>query len=299
VTGFVILDKPEGLSSFQASRALRRIYNEKKIGHTGTLDPMATGVLPVALGSATRFIPFIPDEDKEYIARFKLGIRTDTLDITGTVIDESDVNVSAFDVENALGSFRGKLMQVPPMYSALSKDGVKLYKLARQGQTVEREAREINIYSLELTCVLEYNEYEIRVACSKGTYIRSLIDDIGVALNTYAVMTKLRRTKSNGFDIKNAVSLDSLSEMPFEKAAERIINIDAALSAYPEISVSEAQAKRFLNGGELSLDRLKPIEAADGLYRVYSEDGRFLGVGEIQRELFSLFPKRVMNADDK
>jgi tRNA pseudouridine55 synthase len=299
VTGFVILDKPEGLSSFQASRALRRIYNEKKIGHTGTLDPMATGVLPVALGSATRFIPFIPDEDKEYIARFKLGIRTDTLDITGTVIDESDVNVSAFDVKNALGSFRGKLMQVPPMYSALSKDGVKLYKLARQGQTVEREAREINIYSLELTCVLEYNEYEIRVACSKGTYIRSLIDDIGVALNTYAVMTKLRRTKSNGFDIKNAVSLDSLSEMPFEKAAERIINIDAALSAYPEISVSEAQAKRFLNGGELSLDRLKPIEAADGLYRVYSEDGRFLGVGEIQRELFSLFPKRVMNADDK
>ncbi|MGI6773286.1 MAG: tRNA pseudouridine(55) synthase TruB [Clostridiales bacterium] len=299
MTGFVILDKPEGLSSFQASRALRRIYNEKKIGHTGTLDPMATGVLPVALGSATRFIPFIPDEDKEYIARFKLGIRTDTLDITGTVIDESDVNVSAFDVENALGSFRGKLMQVPPMYSALSKDGVKLYKLARQGQTVEREAREINIYSLELTCVLEYNEYEIRVACSKGTYIRSLIDDIGVALNTYAVMTKLRRTKSNGFDIKNAVSLDSLSEMPFEKAAERIINIDAALSAYPEISVSEAQAKRFLNGGELSLDRLKPIEAADGLYRVYSEDGRFLGVGEIQRELFSLFPKRVMNADDK
>lgn len=260
---------------------------------------MATGVLPVALGSATRFIPFIPDEDKEYIARFKLGIRTDTLDITGTVIDESDVNVSAFDVENALGSFRGKLMQVPPMYSALSKDGVKLYKLARQGQTVEREAREINIYSLELTCVLEYNEYEIRVACSKGTYIRSLIDDIGVALNTYAVMTKLRRTKSNGFDIKNAVSLDSLSEMPFEKAAERIIKIDAALSAYPEISVSEAQAKRFLNGGELSLDRLKPIEAADGLYRVYSEDGRFLGVGEIQRELFSLFPKRVMNADDK
>ncbi|HOA34198.1 MAG: tRNA pseudouridine(55) synthase TruB [Clostridiales bacterium] len=295
MTGFCIIDKPEGLSSFQVSRALRRIFNEKKTGHIGTLDPMATGVLPVAVGGATRFIPYIPDEDKEYIARFRLGIRTDTLDITGKVTDTSPVTATADEVEKILERFRGRISQVPPMYSALSKDGVKLYKLARQGIETEREAREISVYSLELTNVLDYNEYEIKVSCSKGTYIRSLIDDIGTALGTHAVMTYLRRTASNGFSIDEAVPLDALSEMPFDAAAKTLISIDAAMSSYPEITVTEAQAKRFLNGGALSIDRLKNIKT-DGLFRVYSPDRRFLGLGEAGAELLN--PKRVINADE-
>lgn len=273
--GFTVLDKAPGMTSFRASAFLRKIYSEKKVGHTGTLDPMATGVLPVALGRAARFISFLPDHDKGYRAWLKFGVTTDTLDVTGTVLSECEAHVSASELENVLGNFRGVIRQVPPMYSALSKDGVKLYKLARQGVEVEREAREIEIYSLELTGEDE-NGFELTVECSQGTYIRSLISDIGEALGCGAVMTALRRTKSNGFTLEDAFTEEQLKADP----AACLMSIDKPFETLPEVTVSEAQAVRFSNGGELDVQRLR-IQKVFSLYRVYSPERAFLGLGEI------------------
>ena len=198
------MDKAAGLTSFQAAGAVRRVFQTKKTGHTGTLDPMATGVLPVAVGRATRFIDFLPDADKAYVARMRFGITTDTLDITGKVLSETAAAVTAADVQALLPAFRGEILQVPPMYSALSVNGQRLYALARKGIEVERQARPVTVYALELTNVFQSGEFELSVRCSKGTYIRSLISDLGERLGVGAVMTALRRTEANGFSIENA-----------------------------------------------------------------------------------------------
>ena len=293
MTGFVFLDKGEGMTSFFAASRLRKIFGTKKIGHTGTLDPMATGVLPIAIGGATRFIELIPDHDKGYVARFRLGITTDTLDITGEVLSRSEVAVTKEDVENALQNFRGEITQLPPMYSAIKKDGVRLYELARQGIEVEREERKVTVYSLELTNAdEENNEYEITVMCSKGTYIRSLISDIGEALDCGAVMTKLRRIKANGVTVDRCYTPDELWEMK-EKGNlnEAIIGVDTFIS-YDKIKVSEAQARRFSNGGALDCNRFGG-KKEPGLYCVYSPEGRFLGIGEIKEGSAELSVKRV------
>ncbi len=293
MNGFVVLDKSEGMTSFRASAILRRIYNEKKTGHTGTLDPMATGVLPVALGKATRFIDFLPESDKGYTARFKLGIITDTLDITGTVLETREVNVKREDIEAVLPSFTGEIMQLPPMYSAVSVGGVRLYELARKGIEIEREQRKITVYSLTLRDTENEDEYEIDVKCSKGTYIRTLIADMGEALGCGAVMTALRRTLSNGFTVEEAVTEEELHSLG-EKAVR---GIDAPFLCYPEVRVTDKQAKRFSNGGELSAERLHR-EIFPSLYRVYGPDGAFLGLGEVkQDDLTTLWAKRVIGND--
>ena len=293
MNGFVVLDKSDGMTSFRASAILRRIYNEKKTGHTGTLDPMATGVLPVALGKATRFIDFLPESDKAYTARFRLGIITDTLDITGNVLETRDVNVKKEDIEALLPDFTGEIMQLPPMYSAISVNGVRLYELARKGIEVEREQRKITIYSLTLRESQFEGEYEIDVKCSKGTYIRTLIADMGERLGCGAVMTALRRTLSNGFSIAQAVTEEEL-----EALGERaVMGIDAPFMGLPQVTVSEKQAKRFSNGGELSAERLHS-EIIPSLYRVYAPDGAFLGLGEVREEdIKTLWAKRVMGND--
>ena len=293
MNGFVVLDKSEGMTSFRASAILRRVYNEKKTGHTGTLDPMATGVLPVALGKATRFIDFLPDSDKAYTARFKLGIITDTLDITGTVLEEREVNAKKEDIEALLPSFTGEIFQLPPMYSAISVNGVRLYELARKGIEIEREKRKITIYSLSLRDTETEGEYELDVSCSKGTYIRTLIADMGEKLGCGAVMTALRRTLSNGFTIEEAVTEEELHSLG-EKAVR---SIDAPFMCFPDVRVSEKQAKRFSNGGELSADRLHR-EIYPSLYRVYGPDGEFLGLGEVKSDdLTTLWAKRVIGND--
>lgn len=293
MNGFVVLDKSEGMTSFRASAILRRIYNEKKTGHTGTLDPMATGVLPVALGKATRFIDFLPESDKGYTARFKLGIITDTLDITGTVLETREVNVKKEDIEALLPDFTGEIMQLPPMYSAISVGGVRLYELARKGIEIEREQRKITIYSLSLRDTENEGEYEIDVKCSKGTYIRTLIADMGEALGCGAVMTALRRTLSNGFSIDEA-----LTEAELEIKGEGAVSgIDFPFMCYPEVRVTENQARRFSNGGELSAERLHS-EIIPSLYRVYAPDGAFLGLGEVREDDKStLWAKRVIGND--
>ena len=281
MTGFVYLDKDEGMTSFFAASRLRRIFDMKKIGHTGTLDPMATGVLPVALGGATRFIELIPDHDKAYRAGFRLGVTTDTLDITGEVLGEKEVSSSKEDVEKVLGSFRGEISQLPPMYSAIKKDGVRLYTLARQGIEVEREERRITVYRLELTDSDEKNgEYEIEVECSSGTYIRSLISDIGEALGCGAVMTSLRRTKANGIDENKCYTLSQLEKLKEEGRLEEAVKRVDELLSYGKIRVSEAQTKRFSNGGSLDCNRFGGDKRA-GFHCVYSPDGDFLGIGEI------------------
>jgi len=296
MTGIICLDKQEHMTSFSAVARARRITGEKKAGHAGTLDPMATGILPVLFGGATRFMEFLPVHDKGYRARIQLGMTTDTLDTTGTVLTRSGVRVSKAQVEQALAAFRGDILQVPPMYSALSKNGVRLYELARRGEEVERQARPVTIYRLELT---EFDgqtqECTLSVLCSKGTYIRSLADDLGRMLGCGAVMSGLRRTYAAGFSLKDCVTLDTLSELVQQgKLSQCMIPLERVLAAYPSLSVTQAQAVRFANGGALDADRLRFAEKRDGLFRVYSPDERFLGLGELLPEERELKVRRVL-----
>ena len=278
MNGFVVFNKPEGITSFQAAGIVKRICGEKKAGHTGTLDPMAAGVLPVALGRATRFIDYLPDGTKAYRAKMRFGLTTDTLDITGRVLSETPCAVTAAQIEAVLPSFRGELLQTPPMYSALSVGGQRLYALARKGIEIEREARRVRISRLTLTDAFGGGEFGIAVECSKGTYIRSLIDDIGRALGVGAVMTALTRTCSNGFSIADAVSEEALRADP--DAA--LVPVDRPFLTYGELRITAKQAVRFSNGGALFADRLRTSEA--GRYRVYAPDGVFLGLGEIRAQ---------------
>lgn len=284
MTGIIIIDKPSGMTSFGAVARVRRICSTKKCGHTGTLDPMATGVLTVMLGGATRFCELLESHDKSYIASFRLGTVTDTLDITGKVLETRAVDCSEQQVRDAAEGFVGEISQLPPMYSAISVNGQRLYDLARQGIEVERTPRQVNIFSIDfLSANAEAGEYEIAVACSSGTYIRTLIADIGEKLGCGAVMTALRRTKANGFPIDGCITLDELAELAQSgKIEEKIIPIEQALDSYRFVTVTEPQARRFKNGGELSLERLylkAPQE--NELVRVIAPGNEFLGMGEI------------------
>ncbi|OCN01218.1 tRNA pseudouridine(55) synthase TruB [Clostridium sp. W14A] len=284
MNGILILDKPAGFTSFDAVAVMRGLTHEKKIGHTGTLDPMATGVLPLLLGCATRANALLPDTDKEYEAGFRLGIATDTQDTTGKTTAESDRGASREAVEAALGAFRGEILQVPPMVSAISVGGKRLYDLARQGIEVEREPRPVTIRELEL---LSYDEPSrsgtLRIACSKGTYIRTLCADLGEALHTYGVMSSLRRTRASGFTLADSVTLDRAKELAAGgRLAERLLPVESLFSGMPAVSVSPAQAARFQNGGALDLERTalrRALPAEDAVFRVQGPDGAFLGLG--------------------
>lgn len=292
MTGIILLDKPNNMTSFSAVNRVRRLLSVKKAGHTGTLDPMATGVLPIALSNCTRFIDLLPVHDKGYVATARLGVTTDTLDSTGTVLSESEVKVTREQLESVLKKYTGEIEQIPPMYSAISKDGKRLYELARQGIEIEREARKITIYSLSLGS-FDGDCFSISVECSAGTYIRSLIDDIGKDLGCGAIMTDLRRTSANGFSINNCVTLEELEKAVNDGMADKYITpIEKCFDTYSEIVVTEGQAKRFSNGGELSRDRLKD-NIPDGIYRVYSPDRLFLGLGEIEKDSEFLKVRRV------
>ena len=297
MTGIICLDKPRDMTSFLAVKRASRILGVKKAGHTGTLDPMATGVLVIMLGHCTRFIELLPEHKKSYTARVRLGVTTDTLDITGEVLSESDVNVSLAQLLSASENFKGEILQTPPMYSALKKDGERLYDLARKGIEIEREQRKITIEKLEIYD-FDGKEFSMDVTCSAGTYIRSLCDDIGKALQCGAVMTELRRTSANGFSINGAVTLEELEQLVSEKKTDSIItSVEAALMSYPEIVVSEPQARRFHNGGALDYKRLHgnyPV----GVYRVYSPDRKLLGLGEILENEGDLNVRRVLVSDE-
>lgn len=303
MTGILCLNKPAGITSFQAVRMVRGITGEKKAGHCGTLDPEATGVLPIMLGGATRFLEFLPTTPKEYRAVLKLGVRTDTLDLTGTVLETRNVTVTRNDLEGVLPRFTGEILQVPPMYSALKKDGVRLYHLARQGLEVEREPRPVTIYSLELLpdgtdgTNPEKGEYVLEVSCSGGTYIRTLIDDIGEALSCGAAMAALLRSQVGVFRLEHAVTLDALEQARDEGAlAPLLMPVNDALSFLESVTVTDPQANRFRNGGSLALERLhdrKDFPEDGTLMRVLARDDDFLGLGEVDRTTGSLLVKRV------
>lgn len=295
MTGIICVNKEKDITSFGVCAKMRGILKEKKVGHTGTLDPMATGVLPIMIGGATRFLDYLPESDKGYRAVFVLGKTTDTLDITGTVTAENEVNASKADVESVLAQFKGRIMQTPPMYSAVSVNGKRLYDLARQGIEVEREKREVEIKSLELAdCNENENEYTIDVLCTKGTYVRTLIDDIGRALGCGAVMTSLVRTYAMGFTLDDCKTLAQLQLLKDSGAGFEsvLLPLEKALGAYDKVVVSPAQSNRFKNGGALDLVRVKKQLNADEIYRVYSSDGDFLGLGkavETQLKVEKLF----------
>ncbi|MBR3835474.1 MAG: tRNA pseudouridine(55) synthase TruB [Clostridia bacterium] len=294
MTGFIFLDKPEGITSFTAVNKTRRILGIKKAGHTGTLDPMATGVLPIMLGGATRFSQYLPTHDKSYRARILLGTVTDTLDTTGEVLETREVNVASEELHSAVMSFVGDIKQLPPMYSAVSKNGVRLYKLARQGIEIEREARDVTIHSIEIITELENNEFEIDVSCSAGTYIRSLAADIGEKLGCGAVISALRRTKANGISIDKTVTFEELEKAVEAGMVENLIApCDEMLSAYPSVRVSEKQAVYFSNGGALDLNRVKD-KTTVGLCLVYSPSGKLMGLGNIDREAGELKVERIL-----
>ena len=294
--GLILIDKPENITSFGAVAKIKRIAYEKRVGHTGTLDPMATGVLPVLLGRATALSGLLTLADKRYTAKVKLGVATDTEDITGNIISETKVSVTDLQLEAALKLFTGKIMQMPPMYSAIKKDGVRLYKLAREGKTAEVEAREIEIFSISLISPLNnQNVFEIDVHASKGTYIRSLARDIGEYLGCGACLTELRRTYTGGFSIEDCVSLDTLNE---ENITEHIISEERAVAHLREVLVTEKQAVRFCNGGQLDLERLKIKALKNGeLVRVKLND-KFLGVGFADLEKNQLAIKCIINKEE-
>lgn len=276
--GLLLIDKPKDITSFGAVAKVKWLCGTKRVGHTGTLDPMATGVLPILVGRATLLSKYLLEADKEYVAEVKLGLTTDTLDITGNVLSTAEVDISLSQLETVARSFVGKIKQTPPMYSAIKKDGTPLYKLARQGVEVERPSREVTINSLEISG-FNGNEFSMRVNCSKGTYIRSLADDLGKALGTGATLTSLRRVDTAGYKIVRCVNLESLTK---ENVAEFLINEEKAVEHYPLVSVSEKQAVRFSNGGALALERLRDLKepAPNKIYRVRYKD-LFLGLGRV------------------
>lgn len=275
--GLLLLDKPKNKTSYGAVACIKRVSGEKRVGHTGTLDPMATGVLPILLGRATALSSYLLDADKSYTARVKLGIATDSCDITGNVTHTSDVNVTNEELENVLKNFTGKLRQRPPMFSALKKDGVRLYELARRGETVDIPEREIEVFSINLISALdENNEFEIETHVSKGTYIRSLARDIGEALGCYATLTSLRRTATSGFDIKDCVPLDALTP---QNLSQYLLSEETVVKQFRAVEVTEKQAIRFCNGGKLDIARLKIHDFSDGELIRVKFNNIFLGLG--------------------
>ncbi len=284
MNGVLTVDKPEGFTSFDVIAVVRKLTGQRKTGHTGTLDPNATGVLPVLLGSATKAQDIIPNHDKTYEAEFRLGFTTDTLDIWGQQTATFSKTADAEQVEQALRPLRGDIMQVPPMYSAVKKDGKRLYDLARQGVEVERKARPVTVYRLTLDRFDEEQQTgSLTVSCSKGTYIRTLIDDMGSALGTGAVMTALRRTEACGFSVEDCLTLEQIRERAADGTlGDAVRSTESLFVCYSAVAVSDAQAKRFQNGGALALERTGLKNKTDidkTVFRVKTRDGEFLGLG--------------------
>ena len=278
MNGIVIVDKPQGWTSQDVTARLRRVFGTRRIGHGGTLDPMATGVLPVFVGRATRAVEFFEHAEKAYETVLRLGITTDTEDISGTVLEEKAVSVTQEALDTALAQFRGQIQQVPPMYSALKINGQKLCDLARKGKTVERQSRTITIHALDC---LEFTGQTVRlqVRCSKGTYIRTLCKDIGEALGCGGCMEALRRIRAGAYTIEEAVPLETLLET--EDPQSYLRPVDSMFTDYRAITLTEKQELRCRNGNSFTL------QIANGTYRAYSPTGEFLMLAKAQDNIMS------------
>lgn len=278
MNGIVIVDKPQGWTSQDVTARLRRVFSTRRIGHGGTLDPMATGVLPVFVGRATRAVEFFEHAEKTYEATLRLGMKTDTQDITGTVLEERPVTVTEQDILNVLPAFRGEILQIPPMYSALKVNGQKLYDLARKGKEVERQPRPITIHELELLH-FDGQDARIRVRCSKGTYIRTLCEDMGEKLGCLGTMAALRRTQAGEYTIEKAVPLQTLLDA--ENPEQYLLSMDSPFLGYPAVTLSENQEKRCRNGNAFT------FRVPDGTYRAYGKNGEFLMLARVENGVMS------------
>ena len=290
--GVLLVNKPAGFTSFDVIAKLRGILKERKLGHGGTLDPNVTGVLPVFIKKATRAIDLAPTTNKKYTATFKLGIKTDTQDIWGEIIEEKTPERDIEKIREAVLSFKGNQKQLPPMYSAIKINGKRLYDLAREGIKVERKYRDITVYSITFEGRVSEDEYKFSLDCSKGSYVRTICNDIGEALGCGAVMTSLCRSYACGIELSECFTLEELQELKEkDELYKALIPLDKLIGEYPEITVTENQAKRFSNGGSLMRERVKGIKD-NGIYRVYGQ-GKFLGLGELDDT--DLKVKRVYN----
>lgn len=287
MNGVINIYKNTGMTSFDVVAMVRRVAKMKKVGHTGTLDPAASGILPVCLGKATKIIDYIMENKKVYRVNLKLGMVTDTYDLEGEVLREKDAShITKDEILNCINSFVGTIDQVPPMYSALKQNGVRLYELARQGIEVHREARKVTIYSIENIKIESNDTIQMDVCCSKGTYIRSLCYDIGEKLNVGATMTALERIQNGPFTKEEAINIEDLTEELLEK---HIISIEKALDSFEKITVNEKFSKLLRNGVKVFDNRMYSEEVEfNKLYRVYEDNGVFLGLGKRDEKGFKL-----------
>ncbi|MBQ8975620.1 MAG: tRNA pseudouridine(55) synthase TruB [Oscillospiraceae bacterium] len=274
MNGIINIDKPADWTSNDVVCKLKGVLHERRIGHGGTLDPMATGVLPVFVGRATRAVEFCENARKRYIAGLRLGIVTDTQDTTGTVLEEKPVSATVDDVRGVLSGFTGDIQQLPPMYSAIKVGGRKLYDLARKGIEVERSPRPVTIYAVGVTQDIG-GEFTLDVTCSKGTYIRTLCHDIGQALGCGGVMSSLRRVQAGSFSIENAYPLAQVIEMADRGDDSFLLGTDSLFAEHPAYTADAGQERRCRNGNDFS------CSAPDGVYRVYSKGGEFLMLGKV------------------
>lgn len=289
MNGVLLINKEQDYTSFDVVAVVRKLIGQKKAGHTGTLDPNATGVLPVLLGSATKAQDIVPVQDKRYRAGFQFGIATNTLDIWGEVVQEKPSHITKAQLIDVMERFRGEIEQIPPMYSAVSVDGKRLYQYAREGKEVARKARTVTVYALELLGFDEKTQTgTLDIFCSKGTYVRTIIDDIARALGTLGVMTALDRYEACGFQKEDAVTLGQLRELldqdSFSEDERYFRSIESLFEAYPVLTVSDKQAHRFKNGNPLDIDRtaLRGEDVDRNIYRVKDREQNFLSLGIVE-----------------
>ncbi|WP_407385592.1 tRNA pseudouridine(55) synthase TruB [Ruminococcus sp.] len=290
--GVILIRKEKAYTSFDVVAVVRRLTGQRKVGHTGTLDPNATGVLPVLLGTATKAQDIIPCHDKKYLADFKLGVATDTLDIWGTVTEEKPARVSKDEIEKALRGFRGEIEQVPPMYSAVSVDGKRLYRYAREGRTVERPTRSVTVYSLALQAFDEATQTgRLDIHCSGGTYVRTLIDDLARTLGTVGVMTDLLRYEACGYPLDDCMTLDELKGAIERGDTGYLHSVESIFMTYDALEVSDKQANRFQNGNPLELARtaLRDHAGDQKIVRVRDRQGCFLSLGITDGEALKVY----------
>ena len=295
MNGVVLINKEKGYTSFDVVAIVRKTLGTKKVGHTGTLDPNTTGVLPVLLGTATKAQDVIPCHDKRYRAGFRLGFATDTLDIWGEVVEEKPANVTANELEDILGRFRGEIEQLPPMYSAVSVDGKRLYQYAREGKEVERRPRRVTVYELKLVGFDERTQTgELDIFCSKGTYIRTLIDDIARALGTVGAMSALDRYEACGYREEDSITLGKLKELVEKGELENSScyrDVESLFLEYPQLAVSDKQAHRFVNGNPLDVGRTALRDSAEDkkIYRLKDGNGAFLSLGIVDGDIIKMY----------
>ena len=292
MNGIIVIRKEKGYTSHDVVAKLRGILHMKKIGHTGTLDPEAEGVLPVALGKGTRLVELLTEKEKTYETVMRLGVSTDTQDMTGRVLEEKEVSVTEEEIKKAAASFLGEQLQVPPMYSALKVNGKKLYELAREGKEVERKARPVHFYQIE---ILEMNLplVKMRVSCSKGTYIRTLCHDLGEKLGCGGAMEALLRTKSGDFTLEQSMTLREVEEtVKSGTIEEKIISVEEVLSSYPAV-YAEKEGERLLANGNPLHEGLVKGEVGQGWVRMYTSGGVFIGIYQWKQNRQQYFPVKM------